>query len=160
MPAMQMVADPTLSGHERLVASLEATTVNGGFRLSRSFAKVLIDLKPFMAENRTVGAEELDEMTRKRKEAMAKHLAKARAPKAGLFNLDRAKSLRFAPGGTEHHHGGHGNEGDGGGGDDDRDPFHDPAGSIDSGLPPRDGSAFRCATSLAGCPHMPRCSKR
>lgn len=57
--------------------SLASTVVNGGFRRSRSFAKVLLDLRPFMEENRHVAAEELEEMTQKRKELLAKQLATA-----------------------------------------------------------------------------------
>lgn len=57
--------------------SLASTTVNGGFRRSRSFAKVQLDLRPFMEDNRHVAAEELEEMTQKRKELLAKQLAAA-----------------------------------------------------------------------------------
>ena len=57
--------------------SLASTIVNGGFRRSRSFAKVQLDLRPFMEENRHVAAEELEEMTQKRKELLAKQLAAA-----------------------------------------------------------------------------------
>jgi hypothetical protein len=57
--------------------ALAATVVNGGFRQSRSFAKVQLDLRPFMQEHRHVAAEELEEMAHKRRELLAKQLAAA-----------------------------------------------------------------------------------
>ena len=96
----KQMTDVSLSEHERLNAALESTTVNGGFRLSRSFAKVQLDLVPFMVENRSAhGAEELGEMARKRKELVAARKSAARTSKRGLYSKERAASLRYAPGG-------------------------------------------------------------
>ena len=64
------------SNDERLAAALESTMVNGGLRRSRSFAKVMIDLRPLMADSKNVGAEELEEMMSRRREHLKAELAK------------------------------------------------------------------------------------
>jgi hypothetical protein len=52
----------------KLNEALMSTTVNGGFRTSRSFAKLMLDVMPFIDENKNAGAEEIEELNRRRSE--------------------------------------------------------------------------------------------
>lgn len=63
---------------DKLNAALLSTTVNGGLRTSRSLAKLMLDVLPFIDENKNAGAEEIEELNRRRREQIAKQLEKAK----------------------------------------------------------------------------------
>lgn len=62
----------------KLNAALLSTTVNDGLRTSRSFEKLMLDVMPFIDENKNAGAEEIEELNKRRREQVAKQLEKAK----------------------------------------------------------------------------------
>jgi Ca2+-binding EF-hand superfamily protein len=74
----KQMEEGTGNEESRLNSALRSTTVNGGFRKSRSFAKLMLDVMPFMDDNKNAGVQEIQELNRRRREEVAKQLEKAK----------------------------------------------------------------------------------